>query len=122
MEYSGAHNPLYLIRDVNGKPKLKETKADPMPLGYHQGKDKSFTNHSIPLEMGDTLYIFSDGFIDQKRGKDNKKFLSKNLKKLLLEIHEEPMNTQKEILDKTLRDWMGNNSQMDDVLVIGVGV
>lgn len=122
VQYSGANNPLYLIRDVNGEPELKEFKADHMPLGYYQGKDKTFTNHSIPLEMGDTCYVFSDGFIDQKGGKDNKKYLSKNFKKLLLEIHEEPMHIQKEILDKTLTDWMGDNSQMDDVLVIGVRV
>ena len=122
MQYSGANNPLYLIKDVNGEPELKEIKADPMPLGYYQGKDTSFTNHSIQLEMGDTFYLFSDGFIDQKGGRDNKKFMSKNFKNLLLKIHDQPMHDQKEILDKTLKDWMGDNSQMDDVLVIGVRV
>ena len=122
MQYSGANNPLYLIRDVKGVPELNEIKADPMPLGYYQGKDTSFTNHSIQLEMGDTFYLFSDGFIDQKGGKDNKKFMSKNFKNLLLKIHDQPMHEQKEILDKTLSDWIGDNSQMDDVLVIGVRV
>ncbi len=48
--------------------------------------------------------------------------MSKNFKNLLLEIQEEPMHIQKEILDKTLTEWMGDNSQMDDVLVIGVRV
>ena len=95
MQYSGANNPLYLIKDVNGEPELKEIKADLMPLGYYQGKDKSFTNHSIKLEMGDTIYIFSDGFIDQKGGINNKKFLSKNFKNLLLNIHEQPMHIRK---------------------------
>jgi serine phosphatase RsbU (regulator of sigma subunit) len=122
MQYSGANNPLYIIKNVNGEQELKEIKADQMPVGYYQGKDKSFTNHSIQLEMGDTFYIFSDGFVDQKGGKDNKKYLSKNFKKLLLDIHEQAMPLQKEILDKTLTDWMGDNSQMDDVLVIGVRV
>ena len=122
MQYSGAYNPLYLIRDIQGNPELKEIKADPMPLGYYHGKDKAFTNHDIQLEMGDTFYIFSDGFIDQKGGEDNKKFMSKNFKKLLLEIHDQPMVDQKDILDKTLTDWMGENSQIDDVLVIGVRV
>jgi len=122
MQYSGANNPLYIIKDVNGEPELIEIKADQMPVGYYQGKDKTFSNHSIQLEMGDTFYLFSDGFIDQKGGKDNKKYLSKNFKNLLLDIHEQPMHIQKEILDKTLTDWMGDNSQMDDVLVIGVRV
>jgi serine phosphatase RsbU (regulator of sigma subunit) len=122
MQYSGANNPLYLISDVDDVPQLKEIKADRMPIGYYQGKDKTFTNHDIQLEMGDTFYIFSDGFIDQKGGKDNKKFMSKNFKNLLLEIHDQPMYDQKGILGKALSDWMGSNSQMDDILVIGVRV
>ena len=117
MQYSGAFNSLYLIRDVNGEPELKEIKADRMPVGFYHGKDKTFTNHEIQLEMSDTFYIFSDGFMDQIGGKDNKKYMSKNFKNLLLEIHE-----QKDILDKTLTDWMDGNPQMDDILVIGVRV
>ncbi|MCK4992635.1 MAG: SpoIIE family protein phosphatase, partial [Bacteroidales bacterium] len=80
------------------------------------------TNHDIQLEIGDTFYMFSDGFIDQKGGKENKKFMSKNFKKLLLEIHDRPMYDQKDILDRKLSDWMGSNSQMDDILVVGVRV
>ncbi len=122
MQYAGANNPLYLIKDVEGRPELKEIKADRMPLGYYQGKDISFVNHDIQLEMGDTFYMFTDGFVDQKGGKDNKKFMSKNFKNLLLEIHDHPMYDQKAILDKTLSDWIANKSQMDDILVMGVRV
>ena len=111
---------MYLIRDVDGKPELKEYKADRMPLGYYQGKDRAFTNNDIPLEEGDTFYLFSDGFIDQKGGKDNKRLLSKGFKSLLLDIQDLTMPDQKEILDRTLTNWMGNNSQTDDILVIGV--
>ena len=93
-----------------------------MPLGYYQGRFKTFTNKDIQLEYGDVFYLFSDGFFDQKGGKEDKKFLSKNFKKLLLEIHQEPMREQKKILDKTLTDWMGDTSQIDDILVIGVRV
>jgi serine phosphatase RsbU (regulator of sigma subunit)/Tfp pilus assembly protein PilF len=122
MQFSGANNPLYLIRDVEDVPELKEIKGDKMPVGYYQGKDKTFVNHEIQLEIGDTFYIFSDGFVDQKGGTENKKFLSKNFKKMLLEIHDQAMHEQKDILDKTFSDWMGKNDQLDDVLVIGVRV
>ena len=120
MQYSGANNSLYLIRDKDGKPELKEIKADRMPLGYYQGKDSSFTNHDIALEQGDTFYVFSDGFIDQKGGKDNKRYMSKAFKNLLLEIQDLPMPEQRKIMDQTLSSWMGNNSQTDDILVIGI--
>jgi serine phosphatase RsbU (regulator of sigma subunit) len=122
IQYAGANNPLYLIKDIKGMPELTEIKADRMPLGYYQGKDISFVNHDIQLDMGDTFYMFSDGFVDQKGGEDNKKFMSKNFKNLLLEIHDQPMYDQKDILDKTLTDWIGSNSQIDDILVVGVRV
>jgi len=122
LQYSGANNPLYFIRDNNGTPELTEYKADRMPLGYYQGRFRAFTNNDIQLKYGDVFYLFSDGFSDQKGGRDNKKFMSKNFKDLLLRIHEEPMQHQKQILDKTIADWQGDNPQVDDVLVIGVRV
>ncbi len=122
MQYAGAINPLYLIKESNGKPELTEIKADRMPLGYHQGRAKSFTNQNIQLDYGDVFYMFSDGYMDQKGGGDHKKFMSKNFKKLLLKICQEPMPEQKHILEKTMVDWMGDSSQIDDILVIGVRV
>ncbi|MDX2415601.1 MAG: tetratricopeptide repeat protein [Bacteroidales bacterium] len=122
MQYAGANIPLYLIKDVKGKPEFMEIKADRMPLGYYQSKDVSFVNHDVQLDRGDALYMFSDGFIDQKGGPEGKKFLSKNFKNLLLDVHTKGMSDQKEILDKTLADWMGEHSQIDDILVVGVKI
>jgi serine phosphatase RsbU (regulator of sigma subunit) len=122
LQYAGANSPLYLIKESRVKPELNEIKADLMPLGYYQREDRTFVNHDIQLEMGDTFYMFSDGFLDQKGGKEGKKFLSKNFKNLLLKIYDQAMDDQKEILEETLSDWMGDHSQIDDILVIGVRV
>jgi serine phosphatase RsbU (regulator of sigma subunit)/Tfp pilus assembly protein PilF len=122
MQYSGAHNPLYIISDNNGNSEIREIKADPMPVGIHFLGDKSFTNHEVQLEIGDTFYIFSDGFMDQIGGENDHRFSSDRFKKLLLEIYDQPLYEQKEILEKTLKDWMGTQSQTDDILVIGVRV
>jgi serine phosphatase RsbU (regulator of sigma subunit)/Tfp pilus assembly protein PilF len=122
IQYSGANNPLYIIRNNNGKSELREIKADPMPVGVHFLTDKSFSNHDITLEIGDTFYIFSDGFVDQIGGEDNHRYKSEKFKKLLLNIHDQPMYEQKDILEQTLNDWMGSNPQTDDILVIGARV
>jgi serine phosphatase RsbU (regulator of sigma subunit)/Tfp pilus assembly protein PilF len=122
LQYSGAHNPLYIISNTNGESVFKEIKADPMPVGVHFSSDKPFTNHEIQLEIGDTFYIFSDGFVDQIGGDNNHRFTSEKFKKLLLDIHDEPMYEQKEILDQTLKDWMGEHTQRDDILVIGARI
>ena len=122
MQYSGAHNPLYIIGNNNGESVFKEIKADPMPVGVNFSSDKSFTNNEIQLEIGDTFYIFSDGFADQIGGDRNHRFTSEKFKELLLEIHNQPMYEQKEHLEQTLKDWMGVNAQRDDILVIGARV
>ncbi|MCK4678995.1 MAG: serine/threonine-protein phosphatase, partial [Bacteroidales bacterium] len=117
MQYAGAYNPLYLIR--NGE--LIEYKADRQPVAIHY-VEKEFTNHVIKLQEGDALYIFSDGFYDQLGGTKYKKFLSKNFKSLLLEINKKSMEQQKDLLDKTLKEWMKDYEQIDDILVIGIRV
>jgi len=120
IQFSGANNPLYVIREINGSPELIEIKGDRMPIGFYHGLDKTFTNNELQIEMGDTIYIFTDGFIDQIGGKEGKKFLSKNFKDLLLENYLLSMHEQKVTLDETIQEWMAGQPQRDDILVIGI--
>jgi serine phosphatase RsbU (regulator of sigma subunit)/Tfp pilus assembly protein PilF len=122
MQFSGANNPLYIIKNNNGESEFKEIIADQMPVGFYLSNEESFSNHEIKLNTGDTFYIFSDGYIDQNGGDENQRFNSSKFKKLLIDIHEQPMTRQKAILEQTLKDWMGEHSQRDDILVIGVKV
>jgi serine phosphatase RsbU (regulator of sigma subunit) len=115
VDYAGAFSPLYIFR--NGS--LMEFKADRMPIGIHFREQKEFVNHRIELLPGDIFYMFSDGYYSQIGGKDGKRFLSGNFKKLLQEIHKEPMEEQSLILVKKLDEWMGAHMQVDDVLVMG---
>lgn len=117
MHFSGAYNPLYLIR--NGE--LKYIKSDRQPIAIYI-KERDFTNHTIELQKDDVFYIFSDGYADQMGGPDDKKFMAKRFMRLLNEIHKKPLEEQKEILDKTIEDWRGDKEQIDDILVMGVRV
>jgi serine phosphatase RsbU (regulator of sigma subunit)/Tfp pilus assembly protein PilF len=118
IEFSGANNPLWIFRK-NGA--FEEIRGDRQPIGYFE-KQKPFTNSSITLEKGDTIYIFSDGYADQFGGGKNKKFKSSNLKKKLLSIQSSSLEVQKEILEKEFEEWKGDFAQTDDVCVIGVKV
>ena len=110
----------------NEKHILYEVKADRMPIGIQIEKNienlPSFSNNEIKLTKGDTLYIFSDGYTDQFGGKNGKKFKSRQFKELLISIQHKTMPEQKEILDKTIKEWKGNLEQVDDILVIGIRV
>jgi serine phosphatase RsbU (regulator of sigma subunit) len=117
LEYAGAYNPLIMIR--NGE--LTETAGDKMPIGIYENMHP-FRKHEIRLEKGDVFYMSSDGYEDQFGGPDGKKFKSKKLKQLLLEIHTYPMEKQKEILEKTFEDWKGDLPQVDDVVLAGLTI
>ena len=101
-----------------------QVKGDRMPIGIHEHAGEPFVNHEMDLQIGDCLYTFSDGYQDQFGGQENKKFMIKKMKQLILDIHEKPMSEQKDILWKTFRDWIEpyNAEQIDDVIVIGVRI
>jgi serine phosphatase RsbU (regulator of sigma subunit) len=118
LQYSGAYNPLYLIRNNE----ILETKADKMPIGIYIKEKEHFTNHQIQLKKNDTIYIFSDGYVDQFGGEKSGKFKPRRFKELILSMQKEKLEKQKEILDENIENWKGNNEQVDDILVIGIRV
>ena len=116
IEYAGANNPLLLYRGGE----LIEYKPDKMPIGFHERAGESFTNNLIDIKKGDVVYAFSDGFPDQFGGPKGKKFMIKNLKKQLLNLHDRPMKDQKQALDQILDNWMKDIDQIDDILLMGI--
>jgi tetratricopeptide (TPR) repeat protein/serine phosphatase RsbU (regulator of sigma subunit) len=123
IEYAGAKNSLIYVQ--NGK--LQEAKADAFGIGGNWFDDniekRNFTKHTIDFSQYPvTFYLYSDGYQDQFGGSKEKKFMKRRFKELLFEIHKEPMSYQKNLLHKTLTDWMRSFPQMDDILVIGVRV
>lgn len=124
LNYAGANNPLVIVRDES----IIEVKADKQPIGDFEKMDP-FTNHTLQLQKGDCIYLYSDGFIDQFGGQDEiarkkggKKFKSKPFKNLLIEISHLPMKEQKQILKDKFATWRGYLDQVDDVCVFGVRV
>lgn len=119
LQYSGANNPLYWCR--KGDEEMRQIKADKHALEVFLNKEKEFVNHEIEIQKGDTFYIFTDGFPDQFGGPQGRKFMYKKFRNMLFDIHKEPMDKQRDILDKTIEDWRGEkHKQIDDILVIGI--
>lgn len=133
LEYAGANNSLYLLRkSQNEKLDLEsfmdeegtsfyEIKSNKMAIGGGDNKT-SYQTHTVKLNKEDTIYLFSDGFADQFGGPKGKKFMYKNFKKLLLSIQKNSMENQLQIVDKTLINWKGDLSQLDDICVMGVKI
>lgn len=119
LQYAGAFNPLYLIRDGE----INQIKADKFAIGtYYEDNTKKYTNHTIQLQEKDYIYVFSDGYADQFGGPKGKKFMYKRFRDYLLTLSGKNMVAQKEFLDDTIEEWKGPLEQIDDILVIGMHV
>jgi serine phosphatase RsbU (regulator of sigma subunit) len=113
--FSGANNPLYLIRNRE----LVHYRGDKMPVAIHY-RMQPFTLHKIDLVKGDKFYVFSDGYVDQFGGPNQKKFMSTQFKETLIKLDETPMLKQAERLNEIFEEWRGDSPQIDDVTLIGV--
>jgi len=153
LQYAGAYNSLYLIRKIDSEKmddetkkmleddnivikeshlgyNLIEIKADKFPIGVFVGEEqKKFRNNKIKLQKGDSIYIFSDGYVDQFGGKTGRKFMAKRFRPLLLKNQHLSMEKQKLKIDRVIEDWKnptGTNEtvyeQIDDILVMGVRI
>lgn len=137
LQYAGANNPLYRISEnialdasVQQSEKIKvfnshliEMVADKQPVGYQEDKmNTSFTRQVIQLRKGDTIYITSDGFIDQFGGDNDKKFTSKRLRHILDTFVHMPIEDQRLSLVQAFEDWKKDGTQTDDICVLGVKI
>ena len=77
----------------------------------------------MPLRNGDSIYLTSDGYIDQFGGRAGRKFLSNNFTKMVVSVNHLPMEQQRETVIKTHEDWIGDVfTQIDDIIVFGLRV
>ena len=116
VQYTGANHNLYTFQ----KGELTVIKGDPMPVGIHAESSTLFSATSIRLTRGDTLYMLSDGFIDQFGGKNRKKYGTQRFKALLAQMQKSIMLDQKSAIENAYENWKADHEQIDDVLVIGI--
>ncbi len=141
VEYAGANIPCFKVRALdpdetelwqagefeseegaisNGKFLLETVNASKMPIGLSLRMDSEFTLNEWELEKDVSFYLVTDGYSDQFNGVTGRKFMKRNLKKLLLDVQDFQMTRQKDILEERFNSWMGKAPQLDDVLVIGL--
>lgn len=115
MEYAGAHNSIYIIRDH----KMEVLKADKLTIGYVE--DVQFTNQTFQLRKGDMIYLFTDGYADQIGGPERKKLYSHRFRDILFSISTLHVEEQQKKLQEILSEWMaGKYEQTDDILIMGI--
>jgi serine phosphatase RsbU (regulator of sigma subunit) len=121
LQWAGANLPCLIVRDGI----MTELKGDKMPIAIYE-KMERFTLQEFRLQGNDIIYLSGDGYHDQFGGPQNKKFMSKRFKELLVSISGRSMEEQKEILNETIEDWETGYEtryeQTDDITVMGLKV
>ena len=125
LEFAGANRPLYLVRPKDGKPadaspEVIRYPGDRMPIGIYEQENTPFTNHVIKLKKNDSIYLFSDGYVDQLGGPDRKTYRVIRFRELLKGIQDKSMEEQKQLLLEEHESWKGKVEQIDDILVVGI--
>jgi len=119
VKFSGSRNGIHIV-DVD---EINSIKGDLTPVGgyaaYHEeSKNRSYQLHEIELKDNQWIFMYSDGFYDQFGGPRNKSMGSSRFKGIIQEAV--TMNkTNAPDFKNYFFDWMGDEEQIDDVLVIG---
>lgn len=122
LRMASALRPIWIFR--NGEfEKLRSSKSTiGGGMDGNDAPEKEFDLEVRQLRKGDTIYMFSDGYVDQFGSVLNKKLMSKRFLNLIKENNHLPMDEQGVIISKFLNDWKGDYEQTDDILVIGMRV
>ncbi len=115
VEFAGAVRSLYYSSSG-----INKVAGDTTSIGGFTNEEHEFKNHQLDLSKGDTLYLFTDGYVDQFGGEKGKKFMTKNLRSLLSDISLNAMQEQQSVLNETFMSWKRDNEQVDDILVMGI--
>lgn len=117
--FAGAFRPLYWMHQGT----LRSINGERMPVGGSQhGLERRFTTHRLTYAAGDSIYLFSDGYVDQFGGPQRRKFMASRLNQILAANQGKPMAAQAEALDQAFMEWKGTLPQVDDVCMLGIAV
>jgi serine phosphatase RsbU (regulator of sigma subunit) len=114
LSWAGANNPLWLFKPDQ----FIEYKPNKQPIGKFMIRE-NFITRQIDLQIGDRIYLFSDGLGDQFGGEANKRLKKAGFKSWPKDLQILPMQFQLEELRKLFIDWEKKQEQVDDILVIG---
>jgi phosphoserine phosphatase RsbU/P len=115
LQYSGSFNPLIVARNNE----IIEIKGDRVSIGYDES-DKIFSQKELQIKDNDSVYLYTDGYIDQLGGEENKRFMIKRFKELVLQIINKSMSEQKQLFFENFNAWKGDSDQTDDILIFGI--
>jgi len=78
----------------------------------------TYQDHQVPLLKGFTYYMATDGVFDQSGGDHGFGFGTERFRDWLLAHAAKPLSMQHQVLGSTIRSFMGNYPQRDDITML----
>jgi serine phosphatase RsbU (regulator of sigma subunit) len=115
---SSANSNIFTV-DNNGI--IKEIKSDKYSIGYKKSQlDFEFSNHFIDFTNTNTIYLTTDGFLDQLGGAKGFPFAKRRFKELIDENLYFDLKTQKEKFKHKIEEYQGENENTDDRSIVAL--
>jgi len=113
--YVSAGHPGAIRCDQNGKSQLLEGTDLPIGIG------ESYQQHSIHLQPGDRVYLYSDGITEAMNG-DRAQLGVERLQKIIEENREKPLQESIEEILHQVDVWTGDADARDDISILAVEI
>ena len=115
--FAGARQSMLYIDEEGGH----YMHGDKKSIGYLRSQTSfEFTTHTLPYKAGMSLYLFTDGLIDQIGGEQKQPFGKERLKHILEKCRGVSSEMQENKLLSAIQEHMGGAAQVDDITVFGV--
>ncbi|MCP4130530.1 MAG: SpoIIE family protein phosphatase [bacterium] len=117
--YSGSKLPLYYCENNE----VVTIKGDRQSIGYKKSReDFEYTDHEIAVQGDAVFFLSTDGYIDQLGGEKGLPFGRKRFTDTLLEIHQKSFTEVPDIMKKKIKNYRGEEPQIDDITIVGFRV
>lgn len=116
LKYAGSQTPLFIMQDS----KLQIIKGDKQSVGYKKSNvDYKYTEHTLELLKETTIYLTTDGYLDQTGGEKGFLFGKKRFGKLVESLYKLPFSEQLERFKDTFIEYKINEETKDDTTLVG---
>lgn len=115
MEFAGANMNLLKVQRSG----ITIIEGEPQQVGETSEQLTSYPSNTVEYENGTCFYLVSPGVNKLIGGPDFKKLDIDLLASFFRENRPKAMGEQKQLTEGYLKDWIGSNTQNDDVLIIG---
>jgi len=115
--FAGVNQSIFVAH--NGKVKEIPPQINSIHGIFDINQATKIYSEEINLNGTETIYLTSDGYLDQIGATTNKKFLAARFSDLICEISDNATKVQKEKIESNLKSWKRDLKQTDDILVIG---